>query len=84
MDRGSMTLNDNPRVTAERRLRISRERLDIINANYRKWIIERDATGPARLVWTGITDEQRRKAQRLCRILHKRIREDEKFVNSFR
>ena len=57
-----MTLNHNPRVTAERRLRINRGRLNDVCAQYRKWLIEYEKGVAARMYWTGITYAQLDKA----------------------
>ena len=79
-----MTLNDNPRVIAERRLRTNYQRLGRLNDRYRKWVVEHENGVAARMYWTGVTDKDRDRAAAVRKLIFAQIRADEKFLKSFR
>lgn len=79
-----MTLNDNPRVTAEKRLKTLRSRLQRL-ANYRwsRISVESDENGVAQRMFID-PYVKTKKADRILERFGKEERRLEKFVNTFK
>lgn len=80
-----MTLNDNPRVTAERRRMLWQARLLRICERYQRVQVVRGPDGTAvRMVFTSISATQLEKKRRVVKTIHTELRLLEKFINSFK
>lgn len=79
-----MTLNNNPRVTAEKRLALLRLRLQRV-ANYRwsRISVESDEHGVAQRMFIN-PYVKTKKADRILAVYRKEARRLEKFVNGFK